>query len=107
MNSFSSLAESDIRIVFEAVRLIAARWSELFTYLGLKPSAVDEIRHDHPNSAMECLWQGLHKWLQRHYNDDNYSHPCWKQLIAAVSKVNCTLAIRLASQHSGMLNKSL
>ena len=89
---------------------LSAKWFNLCCALGLTPSQLSKIEHDHPGNIEACLREGLTNWLQGSYNTERHGPPTWRKLVEAVGHPaggnNHALASDIAGKHKSRLKLS-
>ena len=79
------LVEDDFQDVRDAVgRDLDGVWRDFGSALGISPSAIKGVAVAHPGDPGQCLFDILHKWVQKDYNYQKFGPPSWRTLVKAV-----------------------
>ena len=92
----------DLQEVLEAVMQVS-KWNMLGIALGIKPSAVDDIKASNMADSHSCREAVVKAWLSQQYIVSGKSTPpSWKTLVHALQSdlvSNKALAYKIAKQH--------
>ena len=90
---------------------VAGSWKAIGTGLRIDSGRLDTIQESNSGKPKECLLEMLTCWLKRNYNVERFGEPTWQTVVKVVAHPaagdNCTLALGIAKQHSGNINRLL
>ena len=79
-------------------------WKDFGSALGVPPSNIKGVSEANPTNPGQCLFDVLHKWVIKDYNQ-KYGPPSWRTLVKAVGSSsggqNPALAEKIARTHPG------
>ena len=69
--------------MIELYSTISAKWEPLGIFLGLDSHFLENIEHDHPRNAKQCLVEVLKLWLKQ-----SDPEPSWSALVETLQQLD-------------------
>jgi len=89
---------------------VASSWKAIGRGLRINPGRLETINENNSGKRKVCLSEMLTCWLNRNYNVERFGEPAWRAVVKVVAHPaagdNCALALTIAEQHSGTINKA-
>ena len=106
----SHVGQDDHFDILTEMMQVASSWKAIGRGLRINPGRLETIYENNSGKPKECLSEMLTCWLNRNYNVERFGEPTWRAVVKVVAHPaagdNCALALTIAEQHSGTINKA-
>ena len=83
------------------MKSVSASWKSVAISLRLRITDINIIEASSHGNVISCLQKVLEYWLNKNYDYESHSIPCWRSLCVAVEEGggNSALAEKIACEH--------
>ncbi len=80
LSTAGGLGPDDVLTVLEELRNVRAKWEYIGLGLDVTPGTLEAIKHEHRDSALDCLKEVLREWLK------SIPGPSWEGLVQVLRR---------------------